>query len=225
MKKHLNIWLAAGWLAVSSQAQDTAPVPGGPAPEAAAPRLPAASADDEAYAALLKSELDLSTQFRLLSNLAQEHRKRAEAAAATNQAQRALWENELAQELSETNQALVKQLAEASRQRLAFEQAHKGSALSVGSLGAATGAARVTPQEVEFIRRLDERWDRISQDLATARQYSYDYAERVRTNTGSYDFHQATAALDQNARKIRQLEQEQADVELRKLEFQALRRP
>jgi hypothetical protein len=40
-----------------------------------------------------------------------------------------------------------------------------------------------------------------------------------------YDYQQASAVFEENARKIKQLEREQSDLELRKLEFEALRRP
>ena len=73
--------------------------------------------------------------------------------------------------------------------------------------------------------KLGERVDRVTQELLAARQYSYDYAEKMRTNTLTYEFQRAAAEFELNARKIRQLEQEQSDLELRKLEFQALRRP
>jgi hypothetical protein len=173
----------------------------------------------------LKSDLEFSTQFKLLSSLAQEHRKRAEEASNADQAQKALWENELAKELSDKSEAFLKQLNDMAKQRLAFEQAHKNAAVSVGSLSAATAAARFSPREIEFVSKLDERLGRVNQELLTARQYAIAYADRIRTNTTPYDFEKAASTFEQNARKIRQLEHEQADLELRKLEFQALRRP
>ena len=225
MKEYLTVCLASGLLAFSSQAQDSTPAPVAAAPATEAPRIAAASPDDQAYVALLKSELEVSTQFKLLSSLAQEHRKRAEDAAAASQAQRTLWENELAKELGDRSEALLKQLNEATKQRQAFEQAHKNAASSSGSLNTATADTRVNPQAVEFMSKLGERMDRVNQELVTVRQYSYDYAEKMRTNTLTYDFQRAAAEFEQNARKIQQLEHELSDLELRKLEFQALRRP
>jgi hypothetical protein len=225
MKEYLTVCIAAGLLAFSSQAQNSTPAPVAAAPATEAPKIVTASADDEAYVALLKSEVELNSQLKLLSSLAQEHRKRAEAASAAGQAQKTLWETELAKELSDKSETVLQQLAEATKQRQAFEQAHKGTAASPGSLNAATVETRISPQEVEFMSKLGERFDRVTQELLTARQYSYDYAEKMRTNTLTYDFQRAAAEFEQNARKIKQLEQEQSDLELRKLEFQALRSP
>ena len=216
MKKHLTVCLASGLLVFSGRAQESGPAPGTPAPDAEAPKIATASADDEAYAALLRSDLEFSTQFKLLSGLAQEHRKRAEEATKADQAQKALWENDLARELSDKSEALLKQLNEVTKQRLAFEPARKN---------AATTATRLSPQDMEFSSKLAERLDRVSQELLAARQNANAYAEGMRTNTIPYGFERAAAAFEQNSRDIRQLEHEQSDLELRRLEFQALRRP
>ena len=225
MKAYLTVCLASGLLVCSSQAQESTSAPGATAPDAEAPKIATASPDEETYVALLKSQLELNTQLKLLNSLAQEHRKRAEEAATAGQALKVLWETELAKELSEKNQALLKQLSEASKQRQAFEQTHTNAAASLGSLSAATADTRVNRQEVEFMSKLGERIDRVNQELLALRQYAYDYAERMRTNTMTYDFQKIAADFEQNARKIKQLEQELSDLELRKLEFLALRRP
>ena len=225
MKAHLIVCIAAGLLVSSSHAQESTVAPSATTPDTETPKITTTGAADEAYVALLKNEVELSTQHKLLSGLAQEHRKRAEEAAAAGQIQKTLWESALVKELSERSETLLKNLSEATKQRQAFEQAHKSAAASPGSLNAATADARVSPQEVEFISKLGERVDRVTQELLAARQYSYDYAEKMRTNTLTYEFQRAAAEFELNARKIRQLEQEQSDLELRKLEFQALRRP
>ena len=225
MKEYLTVCVAAGLLVFTSQAQESTNAPGTAAPEVEAAKLAIAGLGDQAYVVLLRSELEFSTQFKILSSLAQEHRKRAEDAAAASQAQRTLWENELVKELGDKSEALLKQLNEATKQRQAFEQAHTNAASSSGSGNAAAAANRVSPQEVEFMSKLGERMDRVHQDLLTVRQYSNDYADRMRTNTLTYDFQKAAAEFEMNARKIQQLERELSDLELRKLEFQALRRP
>jgi hypothetical protein len=225
MKAYLTICLAAGLLVLASQAQESTPAPATTAPDVEAPKIATTSADEQSYVALLKNQVELSGQFKLLLSLAQEHRKRAEGAAVTSQGALTVWETELAKELRDKSDVLLKQLSEATAQRQAFEQAHKNTAISLGSLNAATADSRVNQQEIEFMKRIDEKIGRVNQDLLTARQYSYDYAERMRTNTLTYEFQKAAAEFEQNARKIRQLEQEQSDLELRKLEFLALRRP
>jgi hypothetical protein len=225
MKEYLTVCLASGLLVFSAGAQEPAPAPGASAREAEAPKIAATSADDEAYAALMKNQLELSAQSKLLSTLAQEHRKRAEEAAKPDQAQKALWENDLVKELSDRSEALLKQLDGVAKHRLAFEQAHKNAAISVGGRNAATTAARPSPQEAEFIGKLDERLGRVTQELLTARQNANAYAEGMRTNSIPYGFERAAAAFEQNSRDIRQLEHELSELELRKLEFQALLRP
>jgi hypothetical protein len=225
MKAYLIICLATGLLVFSIQAQDSITAPGAAALEVGTPKIATASADEEAYVALLKSQIELSTQFKLLISLEQGHRKRAEEAAAASQGPKAVWETELAKELHDKSDALLKQLSEATKQRQAFEQAHKNAAASLGSLNAGTADTRVNPQEIDFLTKIDGRIDQVNQALLAAHQYSYEYAERMRTNKMTYDFQKAAAEFDQNARKVQQLEQAQADLELRKLEFLALRRP
>jgi hypothetical protein len=225
MKAYLTAYFASGLLVLSSQAQESTPTPAAPAPDVEAPKLATADADAEAYVVLLKSQVEVSTQFKLLISLASEHRKRADEAAAASQGPKAVWETELAKELHDRSDVLLKQLSEATKHRQAFEQAHKNATASLGSLNAATADARVSPQEIEFLTKIDGRLDQVNQALLAAHQYSYNYAERMRTNTMTYEFQKAAAEFEQNARKIRQLEQEQSDLELRKLEFLALRRP
>ncbi len=225
MKELLTVCLLSILPVLPSQAQEAAAPPPAAAPEAEAPKIATASADAEAYVALLKNELELGTQLKLLSSLTQEHRKRAEEAASANQAPKALWETELAKELSEKSETLLKQFSEATKQQQAFEQAHKDAAVSVGSLNAATAAIRLTSPEVEFLTKLGERLEHVTQDLLAAHQYAVTYAAQLQTNKMPVDYQQAAAAFEQNARKIRQLEQEASDLELRKLEFQALRKP
>lgn len=225
MKAYLIICLAAGLPVFSSQAQESNPTPATTVPDVETPKIATASADEETYVALIRSQVELSTQFKLLISLASEHRKRADEAAAASQGPKAVWETELAKELHDKSDALLQQLSEATKQRQAFEQAHRNVAVSPGNLSAAAADARISPQEIEFIKKIDERIDRVSQDLLAARQSAATYAMQMQTNKMPYDYQQAAEVFQQNARKIRQLEQEQADVELRKLEFLALRRP
>jgi hypothetical protein len=225
MKQNLTVCLGFGLLVFSSQAQESASGPSATPPGAEAPIIATASADDEAYAVLLKSALELNSQFKLLSNLAQDHLKLAEEATKANQAEKALWENDLAKDFSDRGSVLLKQLSDVTKQRLAFEKAHKNAAVSVGSLNAAITATRLSSHEIEFLNKLDEGLQRVAQELRAARQDAIAYAAQISTNTMPYDFERASYVLDQNARKVRQLEQEHFDLELRKLEFQALRRP
>jgi hypothetical protein len=225
MKQLLTICLAFGLLVFLGQAQESAPGPSAVSTAPEAPNIATANSDEETYAALLKSNLELSAQFKLLSNLAQEHHKLSEQATKANQAEKALWEDELTKELGDRSSAILKQFNDVTGQRLAFEKAHNNAAGSVASLNAAITATRLSSREVEFLSKLDEGLQRLDQELRAARQDSTAYAAQMSTNTIAYDFERAAYTLDQNTRKVRQLEHEHFDLELRKLEFMALRRP
>jgi hypothetical protein len=225
MKQYLTICLAFGLLLFSGHAQEYSSGPTATLPGAEALNISTASAADEAYAALLKSNLELSAQFKLLSNLAQQHRKLSEQATKADLAEKARWEEELAQELSDKSSATLRQLDDVTKQRLAFEKAHPNAAVSVASLNAASAATRLNPHEIEFLSKIDEGLQRIDQELRAARLDATAYAAQMSTNTMAYDFERAAYTLEQNTRKIRQLEHEHFDLELRKLEFLALRRP
>lgn len=201
MRLHLITGLTLALLIVSGQAQDSA--------SASANAI--ATRDDEAYAALLKINLETDTQIKLLRSLAQVHRNRSEEASKANQAEKARWESDLAKELSDQADALVKRL-----NLLVNRPAAEGSA--------DTKAAAATPDS-EFIKRLDERYDRTSRDLLAARTEAAANSAQMYTNKTSADFEKASNILEQNARKVRELERELSDLELRKLEFNALRRP
>jgi hypothetical protein len=220
MKQHLMVFLALGLFAFSSRAQQ----PASPPAAADAPKIAVAGADDEAYAGLVKGELELNAQINLLGDLAQEHRKRAEDATKGNQTDRAVWESEWAKELHDKSSAMLKQLNEVAKQRQVFEQTHKSAAVSASSLSTATAATRFSGREIEFLSRIDERLAQVEQELVSTRQYGTVYALQMQTNTAPYDLEKTTALLEDNARKVRQLEQEQFDLKLRRLEFEALRR-
>ena len=176
MSQYLTICLAFGLLVSSSQAQETASGSSATSPGAEAPNIATANPDDETYVTLLKSNFELSAQCRLLSNLAQEHRKLSEQAAKANQAEKARWEDELAKEFGDRSSAMLKQLNEVTKQRLAFEKTHNNAGSPVSSLNAAIAATRVSSRETEFLGKLDEGLQRIDQELITARQYTSAYA-------------------------------------------------
>jgi hypothetical protein len=225
MKQYLTICLAFGLLLFFGQAQDTPSSQGTTSPGAEAQNIATANAAEAAYGALLKRNLELDAQFNLLSNLAQEHRRLSEQATKANQAEKALWEDELAKDLSNRSSSVLKQLNEVTKQRLALEKAQNNAGSSVGSLNAALTANRLNPHEPEFLSKIDERLQRLDQEMLTARQDATAYATQISTNTAAYDFERAAYRLDQNTLRIRQLERERFDLELRRLEFLALRKP
>ena len=225
MRRYLTICLAFGLPLSWGRAQDLPSSPGTMPPGAEAPTIAAATADDEAYATLLKNQLELSAQFKLLSNLAQDHRQLSDQAAKANQADKSLWEDQLAKDLSDRSSAMLKQINEVTKQRVAFEKAHPNAGSPPASLNAAATATHLSSRELEFLSKLDEGFQRVDQELTSARQSATAYAKQVTTNTIAYDFERMSFTIEQNARRIRQLEQERFDLELRRLEFLALRRP
>ena len=215
MKQNLTVFLALALTAFASVAQDPAP--------SAGPKVVTTNPDEEAWAGLIKSEMELNAQYRLLMNLSQDHRKRASDATMAKQNDKAVWESELAKELGEKAAAALNQVTELNKQRRAFEQGHT-NALSIVILNTVSGGSRLNSYEVEFMSRLDERLRNVDQDLLAARQDATTYASQMHTNTYPNDIAYATEVLDQKSRLVRDLQHEQFDLELKRLMFQALRK-
>ena len=216
MKHRLTICLTFGLLVSLSQAQEPSPATASELSNAVT-----VNPDDQAYASLAKKDLELNTQIKLLNTLAQDHRKLAEEAAKAIQADKALWENDLARNLNDKGLALQQQLRDVTTQRLALEKARANAPLSVGG----SPASPPNTPALAFLNKLDEGLQRVEQELITAHQDASVYASQIATNSMPYGFEKASDALEQNARRVRQLEQERFDLELRKLEFLALRTP
>lgn len=191
------------------------------APAGEAPKL---SAEERAqYARWFQTEVELNTRIKLLSELTEEHLQRAEAARAVTP-DKARWENDRAQELRDKSAGVLTQLNEATRQRLAFETAHKISD-GTPTLGASIEAKPLGPEEQAYVRNLDERLVRIRQELVQALQAGRELHAQLQTNINPENVSRVSLLLEDNTRVARQWEREQADIELRKLEFQALRKP
>jgi hypothetical protein len=211
MKQYLTIFSTLALLAFSSPAQDAASKPA-PAADIQAGAL--TTPDDEANAAFLKINLESDTQIKLLRNLARLHRTRADDAAKANQADKSQWENDLAKELNDQADALAKRLNALITQKTASDRPD-----------ANPSAPPPASPSTEFVKKLDERFDHLSRDLLAARQEAATNTAQMYTNRVPADFARASAILDQNMQKINQLEQQLFDLELRRLEFNALRRP
>jgi hypothetical protein len=86
------------------------------------------------------------------------------------------------------------------------------------------GEAPLHSEEAAYLERIDQRVRAIQTELAVLSAESISYAERLPTNNVASDVYQLSAALEQNRRLTRELVKEQAELELRVLEFRALRR-
>lgn len=174
------------------------------------------------YASLSRRVLEFRTQFDLLSVLAQEHKKRA-AEAPGSQALRAQWERELAKELDDKAAAMLLLLNNASKDRLAFEQAHPDLSTSgLPSVSASTNAPN--PDEIAFLTKLDERLVTVQQEVSDTIETGKLYQAQLLTNTSPDNFSRTSSLLQDNGNAVRRLQREISDLELMRLEFRALRR-
>ncbi len=182
------------------------------------------AAEDLAYyAALNRQEAELNSQLTLLGDLEQEHRKRAAEAGKAEQAAKATWETDLAQELADKTSALKKQAEELSKQRLAFEEAHKPLSPAVHGLRSRMTVSGQNPDEVAYLAKLDEKLWGLQQELNALQDEGNNCAVQLTTNNVPQEMARISGLLEENGRRLRQLQKEQSDLELQKLQFRALR--
>lgn len=162
-------------------------------------------------------EIARIAQFELLSQLASEHRTRAEEATKANQIERASWEDQLASELL----AKASNILGHAYETVAAEPSNgsvQGSAAGEGGVNSLSLAERA------YLDKLQERLQTIQQEIAALAAQATSYAQQLPTNTIPYAYGNASAQLQENGREQRSFLREQADLELKKLEFWALRR-
>ena len=162
-----------------------------------------------------------SAQFDLLNQLAQEHRKRA-AEIPADQA-RSQWETELAKELADRAAAILNRLNSTNKDRLAYESAHPELAATGLPISLTAGTNRPGSAELAFLDALAARRTAIQQELATASEAGNLYVMQLATNTASSEISQIHSQIRANANSMKQLQKELFDLELKNLEFRALR--
>ncbi len=180
--------------------------------------------ESTAYAALNRDLLELDAQFRLLNGLAREHRARAEE-LARDESQKSQWEAELATGFGAQASELLRRINERSRQRLAFEREHpvvRGSALAGFSSSGGTNGPN--PDEVAYFAKIEERLQRAGQELAGVIEEGKLYAQQAHTNNAPDEIGRVSLLLNDNQRRVRELQKEQSDLELQLLGYRALRR-
>jgi len=157
----------------------------------------------------------------VLSELADEHKRNADEATAAGQPERAAWEQEWAQSISERIADVSRQLGVLTKQALAFEAAHgtPGVGLGIFETGNGLGA-----DEVAFVTLLQERLARVQEELDATLAAGTNLSAELATNNTSEAISRVSLMLQDNTEQIRRLQREQSDLELRKLEFRALRR-
>lgn len=204
------VLLAAGSLAFAQ-----APAP------AAAPATPQVLAR---YAELVRADYEFDAQQKLLADLAKAHIDRAAAARDANKADLAAWETDAAKQLQDKSATLDPRLADVKKERTALEEAHKELAVSLLAATPASITAGYTPAEMTFLDKLQERVLQADQDTAALIEGSKQYSQQILTNNVAEDIARLTILMEQNRRDLHRLEEQKADLELKKLEFRALRR-
>ncbi len=152
--------------------------------------------------------LGLDAQALLLKELIQEHQKRAADLTQASQTEKAKWETDLVNELQEKNVRLQKSVDQASQ-----------PGTGANDLKAASGEVDA---RLAFISTVDAGLDQIRQELSAAIEDSRGLATQIATNKAPEDFAGMSSVLGENQKLVKQLQKEQLDLELRKLEFRAL---
>jgi hypothetical protein len=152
--------------------------------------------------------LALNGQALLLSELMQEHQKRAADLAQKNQADRAKWESDLVNELQQKSVRVQKSI----------DQATQASPRTSEPKEAATNV----DDHLVFVSTVEARLEQIRQQLSAAIEDSRVLTMQISTNKAPEDFARVSSVLNDNQNVVRELQREQLDLELRKLEFRAL---
>jgi hypothetical protein len=150
----------------------------------------------------------LSAQALLLKEMLLEHQKRAADLTRTNQIEKAKWETELVTELQEKNVRLQKSIESTMQPR-------------TGSTELKSMTGDVDPQIV-FVSSLEARLDQLRFELDAALEDGRLWGMRIGTNKVPEDFAGLSLGLIESQKVMKDLQRERADLELRKLEFQAL---
>jgi predicted nuclease with TOPRIM domain len=151
----------------------------------------------------------LNAQVLLLKELVQEHQKRAADLAQKNQGEMAKWETELVNELQEKSARVQKSIDQAP------------SWTGTNASKARSGEA---DDELIFVSRVEERLEQLNQELVSVAEQSMALAMQMATNKSPDSIPAMSFAAEENQRVMKQLQREQLDLELRKLEFRAIRR-
>lgn len=176
------------------------------------------------YAELVRAGYELEAQQKLLNDLAKAHGGRATEAREASKADQAAWETDAAKQLQDKSAALEARLADVKKERAALEEAHKELAVSLLATTPGSITAGYTAAEMTFLDKLQERVQQADQDTAALIEGSKQYSQQILTNNVAEDIARLTILLEQNRRDLQRFEEKKADLELKKLEFRALRR-
>lgn len=203
----VGLWSTAG----TSRAQESAPAPA-LTPEKAA-----------AYVALAKEEVELAVQQRLFTMLAEERHGRSEAAQKEAKGELAKWEADLSRELQARSAEALKKLDEATQRRQAFEDANKLAGPPRPEVLTGWRPWLLGAEEVVYLQRIDQRLGLLQSELASLQETQRLYVLELQTNNTPDDVSRVSWMLEGSNRDMRDLQRQQSDLQLKKLEFRALR--
>jgi len=176
------------------------------------------------YATLRRAELELNAQHKLLTGLIDEHARLANDSSRIGSLEKSQWEGQLVQDLRNRSSQVLAQLNEMTKQRLAFEAAHGPRPASPPRLGALDEQKALNADEFAYVTRLDELLLNVRQQLANIDEAAKGLYSELQTNSTAEAVTRVSVLLDENATRAKLWEREQSELELRKLEFQALRK-
>jgi hypothetical protein len=176
------------------------------------------------YAELVRADYEIDAQQKLLNELIEIHNKRAAEARQANKPEQATWETEVTKQLQEKVAALSAAAAPTKKERAALEEGHKELSVSLLANTPADVTGGFTSTEMAYLDKLEERAQKADQEAALVAETRRLYSQQVLTNNVAEDIYRLTMLMGQAQQDVRQLEQERANMELKKLEFRALRR-
>lgn len=186
---------------------------------------PTAPPEDRArHTALSRREFELNTRLKLLTELGQEHLARAEAARTARAEDLAKWEGDRSKELMSRAAKELNEMNAVVKQRTALEDA-KRIIIPDPFEDATFKTNSVTPAEAAFLAKLQERTWELERDLNATLDAGQNYALQLQTNSSPDEIGRVSLELEANGRQLRILQRELFELELKRLQFRALRPP
>jgi hypothetical protein len=152
--------------------------------------------------------LALSGQALLLKEMVQEHRRRAADLTEKSQGEKAKWETDLVNDLQEKSVRLQKSIDQTTQPWARTNE-----------LRAAAGDV---DDQLLFLTTVEARQEQIRLEVAAALDDGRVLAMRIGTNKVPEDFAGMSLVLSENQKFLSELQREQLDLELRRLEFRAI---
>ncbi len=152
----------------------------------------------------------LSAQALLLKEMVQQHQARAVELTQKNESEKAKWETELVNELQERSSRVQKSIERMSQPQSTGKDVK--------------GAGGDVDDELVFVATVEGRLEEIHHELDAAIEESRALSAQVATNNTPEDIGAMSFVLGDNQKLVKDLQKEQLDLELRKLEFRAIRK-